>query len=171
MDIFFMVCVAEFICGILILSFWNIRKLSGKSPKTPLLLATLHVQKHVNKDWWNINQTEYHCDVLGDNKQYIGHFNYRPNIGQVGDIYVVPRFRHRMLEEQMLIYMMQDMQEVDENIIWQIYPEESKEWPNDIYNNLWNFEYKSQRELHPLATGAGYGMKIPDDLRTLRLEL
>ncbi len=96
---------------------------------------------------------------------HVGCFNYRIKTGQVGGIFIAEPFRCCALEQQMLTYMMKDMQDAGAKQIWEVVPDETQTGYN-FYSKLWSFVYKDTC-VHPSVTGMGYIMDIPTDIRTL----
>ena len=138
--------------------------------KTPLLLNSFKISKTVKDDVFNGKPSSYYwCKVVTDSNQVIGHFDYRASVGQIGSIYVHPNHKGRLLKEQMLIYMMKDMQDAGATDIWEVCPKMNKKMPKILYHGLWNFTYKPSKCVHYSVTGGGYTMPIPKDLRTLQI--
>lgn len=134
-----------------------------------LLLQSFHIRRHLDNDLWNGHaQSAAFCEVSTDLNDVVGQFNYLCKSGQVGNIYLNPKFRGEMLEQQMLVYMMKDMQDAGAKHIWKMTLEEKH--PPFFYSApLWKFKYKP-RSVHPSVTGGGYAMEIPKDLRSLILK-
>jgi hypothetical protein len=94
----------------------------------------------------------------------VGNFEFVPETGEVDKLFLEPPYRHRDLEQQILIYMMKDMQDAGATHVWDAVPED-----DDFYSNLWQFEYSTEK-VHPTASGAGYIMPIPEDLRKILIK-
>jgi len=145
--------------------FWSLLN----PPKYPLLLSSFKIIKTVRDDTWNAKPgTEYYCKILTREPMplWIGHFDYRASVGQVGRMYIDPLYQGRCLEEQVLVYMMRDMQDAGATHIWEVRPEENDAWDHKLFSKLWDFTYKPE-DLHPSVTGGGYIMPIPKDPRHL----
>ena len=89
----------------------------------------------------------------------VGGFECSPTTGEIQNIFLEPPYRNRDLEQQILLYMMQDMLNANASHAWVVAPED-----DDFYSQLWEFEYRREK-LHPTNSGAGYTMPIPKDLR------
>ena len=137
-------------------------------PLPPIHLYTLKISKSTSNDQHNgVPNGDISCKIHTQTGHLVGDFNYRSHNGQVGGMYLTPDYRHRTLEQQMLVYMMKDMQDAGAREIWEVI---SKETDSNIrfYSVLWDFQYKKSH-VHPSVTGPGYIMTIPNDLRTLTL--
>jgi hypothetical protein len=143
------------------------------TPKLPPLhMGTLRIQREISDDVWNkfpigsINCSVFDKQQKDDEKEiFVGEFNYRIHTGQVGGIFIANGYRYQALEQQMLIYMMKDMQDVGAKRIWEVVPDETNTSYN-FYSKLWSFQFKKSH-VHSSVTGGGYIMDIPKDLRTL----
>ena len=130
-----------------------------------LHLGTFKIQEIFSDDVWNkVPGGAINCRVY-DKNESVGEFDYRTKTGQVGGIFTEEKYRCKALEQQMLIYMMKDMQDAGAKHIWEVAPEDTV-YGRNFYSNLWSFEYKRSR-VHPSVTGGGYIMIIPKDLRSL----
>jgi len=138
----------------------------------PLLLSSFRIKKEILDDTWNQKpKTAYSCEVLADDDTVVASFDYRAAVGQVYSLYVHKNYKGRGLEEQMLIYMMKDMQDLGATTIWEVCSPKHNCWGKIIYDGLWCFCYKPGREVHPSVRGGGYVMPIPQDPRTLQIQL
>ncbi len=130
----------------------------------PRLLSTMKITSKISDDTWNnVPQGDIRCRVHTPDGVSVGDFNYRTKTGQVGGIYIAEQFRCQALEQQMLIYMMKDMQDAGAKQIWEVV---SKSMGYKLYSALWSFAYVDSA-VHPSVTGSGYAMDIPHDIRTL----
>ncbi len=139
-------------------------------PKPPLLLSTLNIAREVSNDAWNkvpmkVPMGAISCHVYTADGDSVGNFDYRIATGQVGGMFLEAPFRCQALEQQMLIYMMKDMQNAGAKKIWEVVSDETKNSYN-FYSKLWSFAFKDSH-VHPSVTGGGYAMDIPQDLRSL----
>lgn len=91
----------------------------------------------------------------------VGTFACNPGTGEIESVFLEPPYRNRDLEQQILLYMMQDMLNANTTTAWVTAPED-----DDFYGQLWEFEYKREK-VHATNGGAGYAMPIPKDLRKL----
>ena len=137
-------------------------------PLPPLHLYTYKISKKVSDDTHNhIPKGDISCKIHTRGGTLVGEFNYRSHNGQVGGMYLSENYRHRTLEQQMLVYMMKDMQDAGAKEIWEVINKETKAESDALfYSILWDFRYKKSH-VHPSVTGPGYIMEIPKDLRTL----
>jgi hypothetical protein len=132
----------------------------------PLLLSTMKIKTEISDDTWNkIPQGDIRCQVHTPDGHLVGNFNYRIKTGQVGGMFIAERFRFQALEQQMLIYMMKDMQDAGAKQIWEVVSNENSSGPR-FYSALWSFAFV-EPAVHPSVTGSGYAMDIPRDIRTL----
>jgi ribosomal protein S18 acetylase RimI-like enzyme len=130
-----------------------------------LHLGTFKIQRNFSDDVWNkVSNGAINCRVY-DKKESVGEFDYRIKTGQIGGIFTEEKYRCRALEQQMLIYMMKDMQDAGAEHIWEVAPDDTV-YGRRFYSKLWSFQYKRSR-VHPSVTGGGYIMTIPKDLRSL----
>ena len=135
-------------------------------PLPPLHLYTYTITRTISDDNHNrVPNGDIYCNVQTQYGKMVGEFNYRIKTGQIGGIYLSEKYRHRTLEQQMLIYMMKDMQDAGAREIWEVINNENESTPH-FYSILWGFQYKKSH-VHPSVTGPGYIMEIPKDLRTL----
>ena len=135
-------------------------------PLPPLHLQTFRIVKTFSDDDHNkIPKGGVFCNVETLDGKPVGDFNYRSHNGQVGGMYLTEEYRHRTLEQQMLIYMMKDMQDAGAKEIWEVV---NREMDKDkrYYSILWAFRFKPSH-IHSSVTGPGYVMRIPEDLRSL----
>ncbi len=131
-----------------------------------MLLQTFLIKCEVSDDTWNKHPMgDVSCTVHAADGSLVGDFNYRMKTGQVGGIYLTKKYRCQTLEQQMLIYMMTDMQAAGAKQIWEAAPNEAMSGQR-FYSALWSFAYKDSR-VHPSVTGTGYIMNIPADIRRL----
>ena len=138
----------------------------GLLRKPPLLLSTFTIERKISDDTWNgVPHGDVKCRVVNVNGEFIGDFNYRIKTGQVGGMYLKEQYRFQALEQQMLVYMMKDMQDACTKQIWEVVSNE-KHTGDRFYSVLWNFAYKDSH-IHPSVTGGGYAMDIPLDIRAL----
>ncbi len=136
-------------------------------PKPPLLLSTLKIEREISDDAWNkMPMGAISCHISTHDGVAVGDFNYRRKTGQVGGMFLAGPFRCQALEQQMLIYMMKDMQDAGAKQIWKVVPKEENTG-DKFYSALWSFQFKDSRQVHPSVTGMGYAMDIPHDLRSL----
>jgi hypothetical protein len=150
-------------------SKWVSTFITNLEPKSlqPLLLSTLKITKKITDDTWNRHPNgSMHCDIHTADGSSVGDFNYRTSTGQIGGIFLEEPYRLQALEQQMLVYMMKDMQASGATQIWEVIPKEHLSGQRMFYSSLWSFAYKDLH-VHPSVTGGGYIMDIPDDLRTL----
>jgi hypothetical protein len=97
------------------------RAVSQLFMQRPLLLSTMKITSEISDDTWNnVPQGDIRCRVHTPDGVSVGDFNYRSKTGQVGGIYIAEKFRCQALEQQMLIYMMKDMQDAGANQIWEV---------------------------------------------------
>ena len=89
----------------------------------------------------------------------VGEFSCNPSTGEIQSIFLEPPYRHRDLEQQIVLYAMQDMLNANASHVWVTAPEE-----DPFYSQLWEFEYKREGT-HPTNKNGGYTMHIPKDLR------
>jgi len=130
--------------------------------RQPLLLSCLKI----NRQGWRHRQG-LRCEVaLPDTLARVGEFEYVPHTGGVTGIYLERDFRGKLLEQQVLVYMMRDMLDSGADSIWRAMPREKDILGPAFYSRLWDFEYKAQ-DLHPTVMGGGYTMAIPGDPRSL----
>ena len=135
---------------------------------TPALLSMFKIEQEISDDPWNrVPMGAISCRVYDGKGESVGDFNYRIKTGQVGGIFVEEPYRRRGLEQQMLMYMMKDMQDAGAEQIWEVAPDDTK-IGRVFYSRLWSFAYKNSR-IHPSVSGGGYAMDIPHDIRALQV--
>lgn len=131
-----------------------------------MLLPALKIHHTISDDEWNrVPMGAIDCKVYDRDDTYVGEFFYRIKTGQVGGMYIAESYRCMGLEQQMLIYMMKDMQDAGAKQIWEAMPHESCVGER-FYSALWSFAF-TKSCVHPSVTGGGYVMDIPKDLREL----
>jgi hypothetical protein len=136
-------------------------------PAPPLLLSTLKVSMVVSDDMYNsIPGGDISCRIHTAQGISVGRFNYKIGSGEIGLILLETPFQHRALEQQILVYMMQDMAEAGSTHIWKSCLRDSA--AGRIYANLWSFEFR-ESSIFPGMNTSGYIMEIPRDLRTLMI--
>lgn len=130
--------------------------------RQPLLLSCLKISR---QGW--VHRQGLRCEVaLPDTLARVGEFEYVPETGRVDGIFLETDFRGKLLEQQVLVYMMRDMLDSGAGSIWKAMPREKEILGPAFYSRLWDFEYKAQ-DLHPTVMGGGYTMAIPGDPRSL----
>jgi hypothetical protein len=78
-----------------------------------------------------------------------------------------------MIEQQILLYMMREMQQAGATHIWEVRPEDF--WyerfcgQKPFYSLLWDFQYFSEW-IHPSLNAEGYKMRIPDNINLLYID-
>ena len=137
----------------------------------PLMLNTLRIDRKVKDDLWNNKPaSEIWCEVFTDEGKPVCDFSYRPAVGQVGHLRTEQTFKKRLLGQQMLLYMMREMQQAGATHIWEVVPEDSyyNGFRPPFYSILWDFKF-SEGPVHKTVGGTGYIMEIPDNINTLRI--
>jgi hypothetical protein len=140
--------------------------------KVPQILQTYSITRSVTDDRWNHKpNSDVTCYVMNDQDTCIAEFNYRTTVGQVGWIWVSDQDRSLLLVEQILIYMMKEMQQAGATHIWEAKPKENVKcflYIRPLYSNLWDFRYVAEK-VHPTVTGGGYIMEIPQNINLLQI--
>ena len=136
---------------------------------SPRLLASFAITRHVRDDRWN-NQpnSDVYCQIINEHGHCVGDFNYLTAVGQIGDIFLVNSLRNCMLEQQILLYMMRDMQQAGATHIWEARPQFLWHESKPFYSLLWDFKYASEW-IHPSMNTQGYVMEIPENIDLLPL--
>jgi hypothetical protein len=133
----------------------------------PLHLGTFKIRRKFYDDIRNkVRNGCISCHIY-DNSDLVGEFDYKIKTGQVGGFFMAEKYRRQALEQQMLIYMMKDMQDAGAKNIWEVVPNDAA-CGRIFYSKLWSFAYKASH-IHPSVTGGGYIMDIPMDLRSLAI--
>ncbi len=144
-------------------------------PKDPvLLLQSFAIKRKIADDHWNKKPgTEITCHVLDDNGKCFAEFEYRTTVGQVGRISIVNGYRNSLLKEQIVLYMMREMQQAGATHIWEAMPSEYEmagfAGLPFFYTRLWGFKF-AETKVHPTVSGGGYIMEIPSNINELRIK-
>ncbi len=144
-----------------------------KQQNQPLLLNTLHIVRNVKDDTWNNKvASEVFCKVFTEDNEPVCDFSFRKAVGQVGHLRTEEKFKNCMLMQQMLLYMMREMQQAGASHIWEVVPKDIEATNSfcrqPFYSLLWDFKF-SQSPVHETVGGMGYIMKIPDNINELRI--
>ena len=143
-------------------------------PKKPaLLLQSFEIKrKVVEYEDYNVTTSYTKCHVLNDEGKCFAEFEYRPTLGEVGRIYVTEGYHKSLLKEQIVLYMMREMQQAGATHIWEAMPSEfeTKRFVGSpfFYFKLWSFKYV-HINVHPTVVGGGYSMEIPQNINELRI--
>lgn len=144
-------------------------------PKRPVqLLQSFEIKrKVVDYEHYNVTTSYTKCHVLDHDGKCFAEFEYRPTLGEVGRIYVTDGYQRSLLKEQIVLYMMREMQQAGATHIWEAMPNEFEmsSWVGSplFYFELWDFKY-AHVNVHPTAVGGGYIMEIPKNINELRIK-
>lgn len=138
-----------------------------------ILLSACRIHRQVSDDDWNKKpMSDVTVNVMDcERDECIAHFNYRAAVGQVCRITILLDKKQKkkifVLRQQILIYMMRDMQRMGATHIWEVTPEDSTrkkyQGSEPFYSVLWNFYYVED-QVNTSLVGGGYIMEIPKDL-------
>jgi len=116
--------------------------------------------------------SEITCKVFTDDNQPICDFSFRKAVDQVGHLRTEDKFKNRLLMQQMLLYMMHEMQQAGATHIWKVVPQDTEvkdQWSRLLfYSVLWDFKF-GRGPVHKTVGGSGYIMKIPANINELRI--
>jgi len=131
-------------------------------PPPPILMRTLMISRGISDDTFNsIPGGDISCRIHTRAGILVGEFEYKVGSGSVDFIHIEEPFQNQALEQQILIYMMQDMAEAGATHIWKAC------WRDDVdgkfFSRLWWFQFKAKNIFKGVDT-SGYIMEIPKDL-------